>query len=168
MAFQMDFKKDALKGIEPIAAGIYDLRLIGFEPKASKNGDSANLNPIFGVTNNPELDGKVLRYIFVGNTKIPSFLQDMVHCFGMEMEDYNTDRPKIPGIWDTDKAKFDPAKFETYVYSGPLINKVGKVELIESSFNGKPNNKVRKFFCNVPNCAERFPEITHSDNVAGK
>lgn len=168
MPHQMDFEKKELKGIEPIPAGIYDVRLIGFEPKESKNGGSVNLNPIFSVVNNPEFEGRVLKYVFVGNSKIPSFLQDMVHCFGMEMEEYTSDRPKIPGIWDTDKAKFDVNKFETYVYSGPLLNKVGKIELIESEYQGKKNNKIRKFFCNVPQCAERFPDITHSDNVAGK
>lgn len=167
MAFQMDFEKKALKGLEPVPAGIYEVRLIGFEPTISKKGDSANLNPIFSVVNHPEFEGRTLKYVFVGNTKIPSFLQDMCHCFGLEMEEYDSDRPKIPGIWDTDKAKFKADDFKTYVYSGPLLNKVGKVEVIESSWQNKPNNKIRKFFCNVPQCAERFPDITHSDNVSG-
>jgi hypothetical protein len=166
--FQMDFDKKALKGLEPVPAGIYDVRLVGFEPKPSKNGDSANLNPIFTIVNHPEFEGRTLKYVFVGNSKIPSFLQDMVHCFGEEMEDYDSDRPRIPGIWDADKAKFDQAKIETYVYSGPLLNKVGKVELIEGEYQGRKNNRIRKFFCNVPQCAERFPDVTHSDNVAGK
>ena len=168
MPHQMDFGKEELKGLQPIAAGIYEVRFIGFEPKESKAGDSVNLNPIFTVVNHPELEGRTLKYVFVGNSKIPSFLQDMVHCFGLEMEDYGTDRPKLPGIWDTDKAKFVQGKYDTYVYSGPLINKVGRVELIESEYQGKKNNRIRKFFCQIPQCAERFPDITHSDNVAGK
>lgn len=167
MAYQMDFEKKELKGFEPVPSGIYEVRLIGFEPKAAKNGASANLNPIFSIVNHPDFEGRTLKYVFVGNSKIPAFLQDMCHCFGLEMEEYDTDRPKIPGIWDTDKQKFKPGQFETYVYSGPLLNKVGKVEVIESSYNGKPNNKIRKFFCNVTQCAERFPEISHSENVAG-
>lgn len=168
MAHQMDFGKEELKGLQPIPAGIYEVRLIGFEPKSSKAGDSVNLNPIFSVVNNLEFEGRTLKYVFVGNSKIPSFLQDMCHCFGMEMEEYDSDRPRIPGIWDTDKNKFKVGAYGTYVYSGPLLNKVGKIELIESEFQGKKNNKIRKFFCNVPQCAERFPDITHSDNVAGK
>lgn len=168
MPHQMDFGKEELKGLQPIPAGIYDVRLVGFEPKQAKNGDSVNLNPVFTVVNHPEFEGRTLKYVFVGNSKIPAFLQDMVHCFGLEMEDQTSDRPKLPGIWDTDKAKFKADDFSTYVYSGPLINKVGKIELIESEYQGKKNNKVRKFFCQIPQCAERFPEVSHSDNVAGK
>lgn len=168
MPHQMDFSKESLKGLTPIPAGIYDLRLIGFEVKTAKNGQSANLNPIFTVINHPDFpDGRTLKYAFGANTKIPAFIQDMVHGLGFEMEDYDTDNPRIPGIWDTDKAKFKADDYNTYLYSGPLINQVCKAEVIESEYQGKKNNKIKKFFCAVPDCAQRFPYITHSDNLAG-
>lgn len=167
---QMDFDKKQLEGFQPVPAGIYELRLVGFEPKVSTKGDSVNLNPVFAITNNadPELNGQVKKFLFGANSKIPAFIQDMVHALGMEMEDYSSPKPKIPGTWDGDKSKFKADDFSTYVYSGPLLNRVCKVELIEHDYQGKKSNKIRKFFCNVPQCAERFPEISHSDNVAGK
>lgn len=168
MPYQMDFEKKALKGFEPVPAGIYEVRLVGFEPKVSSKGDSANLNPIFSIVNHPEFEGRTLKFAFGGNTKIPAFLQDMCHCLGVEMEDYDSDRPKIPGIWDTDKVKFKQDDFSTYIYSGPLLNKVGRVEVIESEYQGRKGNKIRKFFCQIPNCEQLFPDITHSENVAGK
>ena len=167
MPHQMDFTTEALQGIKPVPAGIYELRLVGFEPKTAKNGESANLNPIFAIVNNPEFDGRTLKYVFGANTKIPSFIQDMVHALGFEMEDYGTDHAKIPGIWDTDKGKFVAGKYDTYTYSGPLVNQICRAEVIESEFNGKKNNKIKKFFCKVDKCAENHPEIRHSDNVAG-
>lgn len=168
--FRMKFDKNDLKRPEPVPAGVYDLRLIGFEPKTAKSGESINLNPVFEFTtvNNQKGDPKKLKFAFVGNTSVPNLLQDMCHGFGelMEEDPNDPDAPAaLPGIWDADKLKFKEDKPETWVYSGPLLNKVLKAELYVDNYNGRENNKVLRFYCMVPNCAERFPKIQHSDNM---
>lgn len=164
---QMDFSTEQLEGIQPVPNGIYRLRLIGFEPKASKAGDSINLNPIFQFIDPEYSERPSLRYSFTGNTKIPSFLQDLVHATGLEMEE-DGDKSRIPGFWDGDKQKYDAKDPSTYVYSGPLLNQELQAEVVQDEYQGRVNNKIRKFICAVPNCAERFPKIRHAEDMNRK
>jgi hypothetical protein len=171
MGFKMKFDKSDLKRPEPVPAGIYDLRLISFEPVKSNNGESYNLYPVFEfVAPGEKYDGKKLKYSFVGNSKVPQLLQDMSHGLGELMEeDPDPEAPdSLPGIFDTDKLKFNKDDPTTWVYSGPLLNKTTKVELYIQEYNGKPSNKVLRFFCAIPDCAQRFPKIQHSDNLNWK
>lgn len=164
--FKMKFNKDELEGPKPLPAGLYQVRFVGFKPKMSTKGDSINLNMITEVINHPEHDK---RQIWLNlNTQIPSFIQDAVHSFGLEMEDQLSDNPQIPGVFDGNPATFVESKPETWVYAGPLTNRTGAWEIIESEYNGKPNNKVAKCLCQVEGCAEKFPLVQHSNNMAKK
>lgn len=165
--FQMDPEK--LNRPEPVPQNIYKLRLTGFKPKKSKDGESVNFNPEFTfIDPGQKWDGKVLKYAFVGSAKVPSLLQDMVHATGevMEVDENDPDAPaSMPGIWDADQVKFKPDDPSTWVYQGPLLNKDLQAELYIDDYNGQKNNKILRFICAVPNCETRFPKIEHSKNM---
>lgn len=166
MPFKMNFDKEQLKKPEPLPNDVYTLRLVGFKPKTAKSGESINLNPQFVVVAPGEKhDGRKMPYIFNGNSSIPSFLQDMCHATGELMEEGDTPEDlSLPGTFDNDPIKFDPQKPETWVYQGPLLNKTLKAELTVDEYG----NKVSRFLCDIPNCAERFPKIQHSQNMNKK
>lgn len=172
MSFKMKFGKTDLKKPEPEPNGIYTLRLVGFKPQLASSGESYNLNPVFEFPDKMTSKGtpKQLWYACSCNTSKESaqIIQDFVHCGGEIMEEDPNDpngEASMPGVFDTDKAKFDPTDPKTWLYSGPLLNKLYKVELYTDNWQGRLNNKILRFFCAVPNCAERFPQIQHSDNL---
>lgn len=164
--FKMKFNKEELEGMKPVPAGVYQVRFVGFKPKLSKNGLSINLNGIGEVVNNPDHEK---RQIWANlNNSIPTFIQDFVHSFGLEMEDQLGSDPSIPGAFDGNPATFNEQNPETWVYVGPLTNKVATWEIGEGSYNGKPKNEIIKFICAVPNCAESFPDVSHSHDMRKK
>ena len=57
----------------------------------------------------------------------------------------------LPGDWDG-----EPEKPETWVYKGPLLGQIAEVEVAVDSYNGKENNKVSRYICRVPQCAQSF------------
>ncbi len=173
MAFKISVNADSLKGIEPVPAGLYTVRFVGFKPKAAaiKPGEtkfgSVQLNIEVQIVGRPDLDlgnGKP-RSIFYGmNTKMEGFINDIVHSFGLEMEDQLSDSPYIPGDWTSD-SDFDPEKPETWKYVGPLTGKTAEWELGVGEYNGKPKQLVKRVICKVPDCASRFPAIRHSTQI---
>lgn len=172
MGFQMKFDKTSFKGPEPEPAGIYRLRLIGFKPQLAKSGNSWNLNPFFEFSDITTHKGepKKLYYAFYCNTSEESapLVQDFCHSFGEVMEDDPNDPEapaRLPGVFDADKLKFKEDDTKTWVYAGPLLNKTCKVELYTEEWNGQNRNRILRFFCAVPHCAERFPTIRHSENM---
>lgn len=163
MAFKMNFNQEELKGVQPVPAGLYKVRLEGFKPKASKNGDSTNLNAEVTIVGGGEFDGKKL---FAGlNSKIPNWIQDFVHSFGLEMEDQLSDNPSIPGVWDADPSTFKADDPSTYKYAGPLLGRVAEWEVGMGEYQGKAKNEIRQFICAVPDCASRFPLISHTKDM---
>lgn len=173
MSFRLGVSQESLKGGFTIApAGLYKVRLIEFKPRFSKpdpsNPDkprSINLNARMEVLEHPEFEKPVS--IFEGlNQNAGWILQDFCHGFGLPMETDGTES-WLPGTWDS-KPDFDPSIDSTYFYQGPLTGRIAQVEVAEETYNGKPQNKIRRYFCAVEDCATKFPEIQHSENLLRK
>jgi hypothetical protein len=159
MPFRMKVSNDKLEGQDIVPAGQYDIKLLGFKPKKAGTG-SINLNAMYEIVNHPEFAGRKL-YDSLNEGFSPSRL-DLTHCLGLPME---TDGQNswIPGQWDGDES--DPT---TWKYSGPLVGRVGKVEVMVDNYNGKDNNKIRRYFCAIPDCASKFPKIKHITDLVRK
>jgi hypothetical protein len=70
----------------------------------------------------------------------------------------------LPGIFEGQKENLeDPSKWGKYM--GPLTNKVFKVELAVTEYNGKQRNEIRAYYCSYPGCAEEYPDLSHSQNL---
>lgn len=166
MPFKMKVSNEKLVGMDVIPPGQYDVKLVAFNPKPSKDGNSINLNAIMEVVNHPDFAGRKLFESL--NTPGGAFTQpDFVHCFGLPMDTDGKDS-WIPGEWDKDKAKFKEDDPTTFVYEGPLVGRTGKVEVAVDNYQGKDNNKIARYFCAVQDCASKFPEIKHSTNLLRK
>lgn len=167
MSFQMKIDNSKLEGLDVMPAGLYKVRLLGFKPKYSKpKGDgsqpSLNLNAQMEVYDNanPELNG---RKVFEGlNQNAGWVLQDFAHAFGFAL-DTDGISSWLPGAWDGDVT--DAASL---AYKGPMLGQIAEVELAVDSYNGKENNKVGRYICRVPDCATKFPTITHTLNLLKK
>jgi hypothetical protein len=169
MGFKFGVDNEKMQRPEPVAQGIYTLRLTAFNPKHSKDHESVNFQPVFTlVAPGEKYNDRELKFAFIANSKVPSLIQDMVHATGELMEGDANDKHailQIPGIWDADPAKFDPKDASTWVYQGPLLNKELKAELYVDTYNNVPNNKILRFICAVPQCEQKFPKIMHSTNM---
>jgi hypothetical protein len=156
--FSMKVSNDKLEGLDVVPPGPYDIKLVGFNVKVSKKGDSFNLNPCMEIVGHPEFAGrKVFDTLNSGGAWT---WPDFVHCFGLPME---TDGKEswIPGSWDGDKAKYKADDPNTWKYAGPLLGRSGKVNIAVDNYNGKDSNKVERYICAVPDCASKFPKIRH-------
>lgn len=161
--FQMKVSNEKIEGAEVFPPGEYMIKLVSFKPAKSKDGNSVNLNALMEVVNHPEYAGRKLYDSL--NTPGGAFTQpDFVHCFGLPMETDGT-TSWIPGEFDGDKVKFVEADPSTWVYKGPLVGRTGKVEVAVDNYNGRDNNKIRRYFCAVPDCATKFPKIRHSSDL---
>lgn len=170
MAFKMKFGQDKLEGLQPVPQAIYKVLFVEFKPSHSKKANeitgkkSINLNAKVKILDHPEFETE--RYVIASlNEGVPSFIQDFVHSFGLEMEDQLGAEPSIPGTFDADKAKFKADDPTTWVYSGPLTAKTAMWELGIKEYQGKPTQSIKKFICAVPNCATRFPKIQHAKEM---
>lgn len=168
MPFKMQFDKTEMEGIKPVEPGIYTVAFIKFKPKKSKNAEkpSINLNAQAKILGIDEVDGKP-RFLFANlNSSIPSFIQDFVHSFGLEMTDQFGENPGIPGEFDGKED--DPT---TWVYQGPLIGQTAQWEVTVSPHwqdSNKQQQDIVRFICKVPDCANRFPHVKHSTDMRKK
>jgi hypothetical protein len=151
--------------------GVYWLTFNGFAPKMSQKGDSINFYPQLDITSMEDGspaptkdDGRPISLMFNCNEKAKWIINDMVHAFGIPLEEDGQGNSMIPGVW-VPEGEQDITKCE---YKGPLIGKKGKVHLIKGDFNGTPQNKIKSFFCAVPNCQQKYPKIKHSDDLNRK
>lgn len=150
---QVKLDKDKLV-TKIVTKNIYELSFKGFKPKKSKNGDSINLNATLEVVNDPQFSGAV---VFAGlNTKIDSWIQDFVHAFGLAINEDGS----IPGDFEG-----DPNDPSTWKYVGPLQGRVLRAEVMPTSFEGRQRNEINRYICAVPQCATKFPDISHSMNM---
>jgi len=159
--------KESLEGFKPVPNGVYEVQLLGFEPKWSKDKTSINLNPIMKIINNPQYNGQ--RVFWNANTKASFLWHDFAHCFGLPVEFHKTGEngaeeahlPGGPNAWSGPDD--DPTKFK---YTGPLLNKVGKVELIAKHEAGqKPRNEIKQFICKIDGCSTKYPDVVHQTNL---
>lgn len=161
MSFQMKVSNDKIEGQDVFPAGQYEVKLVGFKPSKAKTG-SRNLNALMEVVNHGELIG---RKLYDSLNEGGAFTwPDFVHCFGLPMETDGTDS-WIPGDWNGDAAKFNPDDVTTWKYKGPLVGRVGKVEVAVDNYNGKDNNKIRRYFCAVADCETKFPKVRHIQDL---
>lgn len=166
--FRMTLSKEQVEGKDALPEGIYKVRFIKFAPKLSKDkGDgserSINLNAEYEVIDNAEYAGR--RVYELANMKSYNIQTELCHGFGVPLEIDTTDGAYyIPGTWDSG-ASFDATNPETYEYKGPLTGKTAQVELGITTFNGRNRNQVRRYFCAVDDCAAKFPEIRHVQNL---
>jgi hypothetical protein len=164
--FKMTLSKEQVEGREAMPEGIYKVRFIKFNPKLSKPNpgkpQSINLNAEYEVIDNPEFAGrKVYEIANMGSYNIQT---EICHGFGIPLEVDSDGSYFIPGTWDS-RPDFDSANPETYEYKGPLIGKVAQIELAVTSYNGRNRNQVRRYFCVVDDCGNKFPEIRHVQNL---
>lgn len=164
MGFQMKVSNEKIEGQDVFPAGQYDLKLVAFKPNKAKTG-SINLNAIMQVHGHPEFSNrKLFDSLNVGGAFT---YPDFCHCFGLPMETDGKDS-WLPGEWNGDAAKFKEDDPTTWVYKGPLVGRIGKVEVAVDNYNGKDSNKIRRYFCAVPDCATKFPKIRHIADLLKK
>ena len=173
MGFKMAFAQNKLEGMQPVQDGQYKVLFIDFKPAHSKNANqvtgkhSINLNAKVKILEHPEFEQE--RFLIASlNEGVPSFIQDFVHSFGIEMDEQLEDNPSIPGTFDADKAKFKKDDQSTWVYAGPLTAKTAIWEVTTSDYNGRPVNQLRRFICSVPDCGTKYPKIWHSQDMNKK
>ena len=102
---KINVPRDQVEGFKPVEAGVYDVRLDGFDPKKTKKGDSTNLRPKMVIVNHPTHNDQRL---FDNLNQGAWYLADFVHCFGLEMEDQG-DGLGMPGEFqgpDDDPSKW--------------------------------------------------------------
>jgi hypothetical protein len=159
MPFKVDTSK--IEGQEVFPPGIYEFKLAGFKPSKAKTG-STNLNARFEMINHPEYAG---RKVFDSLNEGGAFLwPDFCHALGLPMET-DGDSSWLPGEWNGDPAKFKEDDPSTWVYKGPLVGRVAKLEIAVDNWQGRDNNKIKRYFCAIADCATKFPKIRHSDDL---
>ena len=171
MAFQIAATKSQLSGPPPVPTNVYTLQLVGFKPKVAKSGISLNYNAEFAITGDPQYDGR--KIFFSLNTSFATAIRDFVHATGNEMEVVQVENPEsheleeayvMPGIFENaDQFPQEPEKWGAY--RGPLTNATFKAEVVLTSYQGKPKNEIRQFFCTVPDCATKEPDMRHSTSL---
>lgn len=159
---KLSVSTDSLEN-KSVPAGIHEFVCAGMKFVHSKDRSSINFKPILKVigSTTPELNGKP---IFIDISQKAGWIQqDFVHSLGLEMEiDTATKQASFPGEIETNGAPTDPTK---WTYKGPMEGRTGKVELKESSYLGKPQIKVKAFFCAVPGCSTKTPPVKHSTDL---
>lgn len=167
---QIRVNKESLKGFEALPAGIYELRLDGFEPKFSKDKQSVNLRPKLVVVNNPNADlndGKHRAFDNL-NSQAGWVMIEFCHGFGIRMtgeedgvpmENWTSPDVGLPGEFDPNPT--DANNPEKWTYKGPLLGRVARVEIINQPAYNNANKiqaVINKYFCAVPGCSHQHLE----------
>jgi hypothetical protein len=162
MPFKVDTSK--VEGQEVFPPGIYDFKLVGFKPKKASTG-SINLNARFEMINHPDHAGKK---VYDGlNEGAAFYWTDFCHALGLPME---TDGQKdgnswLPGEFYGYDANHKEDDITTWEYKGPLVGRVAKIEIAVGNYQGRDNNKIKRYFCALPDCAVKFPKIRHIEDL---
>ena len=154
---KISIPKESLEGPKMLPPGIYWLRMDGFNPEYTKEGNSINLIPDLKVVNNPDFHDRRPGREWL-NSKAGWQLRDFCHCFVVQLEVDADGQPQLPGEF-LPPDEPDPTKWR---YSGPLLGKTGKVELAEAyGRDGRgPYINIKRYFCSIAGCTER-----HSDDL---
>jgi hypothetical protein len=167
----MTLSKEQVEGKEAVPEGIYEVRFLRFNPRLSKaaieqhapfDPRNINLNAEYEVVNNPEYAGR--RIYEIASMKSYNIQTEICHGFDVPLDIDENGEYFIPGTWDS-RPDFNQELPETYEYKGPLSGKIGKIELAIETFNGRPRNRPRRYFCAIDDCATKFPEIRHVQNL---
>jgi hypothetical protein len=165
MAFKMGMTKEDLSGPKVAPNNIYELQTTGFRPKVTKAGDALCYNVELTIVNHGPEDGKKVFHPLP--TSWGQSIRDYCHAMGVPLEKKVIDGVELdclPGMFENqDQYPDDPSKWGKYM--GPLTNKIGKAEVVGTSYQGKPKNEVRAFICAIPGCATIEPELRHSTNL---
>jgi hypothetical protein len=161
---KMGVNPESLEAPQPVPSGMYELRLKGITCKASKSGKGYNYEAFFTTVNQPsETNDKFVMYRMNNGFSQGEAAQDMCHALGFPMEADGS----FPGDW-TLKDASKPEDFNLAQYSGVLIGKTGKAELVTESYDGRESNVVKQWVCKVDQCTTRFPKIRHRTDLRGK
>jgi hypothetical protein len=152
-----------------MVGGIYEVQFVGFQPKlSSKGAGSILLRPEMKIIGNADFNGKQVYDKYSLPLASGWAVQDYVHCFGLELDQDGN----IPGEWDWGvpagvDPMLDPTKWK---YRGPLVGKVGKVEIVEAEYKDKSGATkngiaIKQYICAVPNCVQKNPNIRHATSI---
>lgn len=155
---KMSVSAEQIKAPEPVPDNIYELRLEGFKPKFSSKKTNVNLNPQLKIATG-QFAGKTPLFENL-NSDAGWVINDFCHAFGIPMVKNASGGFDIPGEFVGPDA--EPEKWQ---YRGPLLGKVGKASVVITTYEGKPQNKVKSWICAVPNCNTQFPDIRHSNDL---
>jgi len=160
MPVKMGVDPEQVKAPKPVQGGWYDLKLVGFKPKMSKDKGSLNLNANLVVVNAKAEENDTKVYMGL-NSKFARAWADFAHGFGFPLNPDGT----LPGDFIPDDK--DKENVEKYQYKGPLLGKILHAELIVSTYQGNERNEVNQIRCKVDGCATKFPDIKHLTKMAG-
>ena len=148
---KVSFSKESLEQKPPLAEGLYELRLEGFEPNHSKDKNSVNLNPVIKVINHPSETGRKVYDNL--NSGAPWIIEAFCHSFGLELVADGMGGFNLPG--DFNGPEDNP---KDWSYVGPLTGCVSKAFLKQTTYNNKTNAKVDQWICAVPGCQKKHPK----------
>lgn len=164
MSPKMSVPKDSLKPPERIPPGVYEVRLDGFKPKLTRakqdKTQSINYQPQLKIINcaSVDADGKPLngRQIFDWlNQNAGWVVEAFSHAFGFKLVETDGDVGFV-GQWNANPS--DPDNVEKFVYNGPLLGAMGRVEVVEvQTDNNRKFTNIKQYFCKIPGCQEKHP-----------
>lgn len=153
---RMGAPADSMSQRKVYPSGRYSVRCDGFKPKLSKPKpgveQSVNMFPQLTITNHHALNGE--KIFSPLNQGAGFILQAFSHMFGHDMEKVE-DTVCIPGEFLPDPSA--PDDISKMTYKGPLLGAVGDLELGEGTYNGKPTNYIKQYYCRLPGCKEKHP-----------
>ena len=169
--------KSALEPRPAFQAGVYDVMFKGFKPALSKKSpdkeQTINLNPEIVIVNSPLTfpDGKPYNGTKVFTSLNLGFMpavQDFFHAFGEALIE-DGDNVDIPGSFANGTSNPDPKNWGPY--SGPILNAIGKLELVEVQANKKQGNTyvpdptktrsdIKRYICAVSGC-----QVNHMESL---
>jgi hypothetical protein len=149
----------SIEGSQPLDEGMYKLRLIAISCKKSTKGDSTNMKFEYEIQGQQQKDGKSFKTNIFISEKAGWIQNDAVHALGLTMEEQPGGALAIPGDFVGPDA--EPEKWQ---YKGPLLGRDCEAFLVN---DGRYNN-IKYFVCHVPNCAQRFPKVSHTKDLTFK
>ena len=160
----MAVNPEQTKQAKPVPGGMYELRVKAGVAKMSKSKKGYNYEFYTEVVNNQaEFNGSFVPMRANNGFNQAKVVNDFVHACGFTLESDGS----IPGDW---KLK-DPAKpdnFDGAQYSGPLLGKTFKAEVVVETYEGQDRNAVKQMICKIDKCAQQFPDILHMTDIRGK
>lgn len=142
--------KDSMEGRRLLPPGRYTVQCDGFAQKNSKKGDSINYNPKLRIINHPTLAGEKL-YTSL-NQGAGFILVDFSHMLGHQLEQIGDDFVFQGGFVPNSA---DPNDVSKMTYQGPLQGSVGDVLVGQNTYNDKPQNYIKQYFCKIPGCTQK-------------